>query len=368
MTLAIGLILAILALFIIRAFLGFLLERIGQLSVIKSVALLAVLGLIAVSNRTAANSNSLAIVGVTASLLVLLIYLAFEIYVSLYFRSKKFRKIRNSIQQYTMNCNDLNEHIEELKLSYTDVASIDYGDGRLYDNSNFKMNRSAWAEQTKNRWTHNCSASVLKHASDQPFKYMCKYFDIKTDEATLSDFERTVNNFSAAEQGKVLLKKERDAIIASIGASIPALILKFKRERVVLELGFNKIDFSDLYFPVYTFRYVSAGGNSSSKFDIKFDIQNLDKFIGYLSHLVKFRNSVAGQRALMTSMLREKIKHRDNFTCKICSLSIADETHLLLEIDHIIPLSKGGVTSEENLQTLCWRCNRSKGSKIRVIQ
>lgn len=36
----------------------------------------------------------------------------------------------------------------------------------------------------------------------------------------------------------------------------------------------------------------------------------------------------------------------------------------MLEIDHIIPVSKGGVTSADNLQTLCWKCNRSKGSKV----
>ncbi len=66
----------------------------------------------------------------------------------------------------------------------------------------------------------------------------------------------------------------------------------------------------------------------------------------------------------MTSWLRDKIKKRDCFTCKICGISTNDEKNLLLEIDHIIPLSKGGITSEENLQTLCWRCNRSKGSKV----
>ena len=52
---------------------------------------------------------------------------------------------------------------------------------------------------------HNCSASVCKNASIQPFKYLCKYFDIKVNEDTLSNFENVLNNFDAAEQGKVLL-------------------------------------------------------------------------------------------------------------------------------------------------------------------
>ncbi|HIS15474.1 MAG TPA: HNH endonuclease [Candidatus Scatomorpha merdavium] len=38
----------------------------------------------------------------------------------------------------------------------------------------------------------------------------------------------------------------------------------------------------------------------------------------------------------------------------------------MLEIDHIIPVSKGGRTAEENLQTLCWKCNRAKSDKIMV--
>lgn len=46
--------------------------------------------------------------------------------------------------------------------------------------------------------------------------------------------------------------------------------------------------------------------------------------------------------------------------------STADEKNLLLEIDHIKPLSKGGITAEDNLQTLCWKCNRTKGAKIEV--
>lgn len=296
--------------------------------------------------------------------IVISMLLAYQIYISLYFTSKRFQAIKISIEQNTKNCNDLNHHIENLKTSYSDLASYDYGESILYDDSNYNMNRKKWKEKIVNHRTYNCSAVVCKNANSQPFKYLCKYFNIKINEATLSKFEDVQNNFTAAEQGKVLLKNERDEIISSISNLIPPIILTFSRKRLISELGFNQIDFSDLYFPVYIFQYISAGGNSSSKCIIKLDIQNLDKLITYLGDLVKFKNSVAGQRSLMTSSLREKIKQRDSFTCKICGLSVNHEKNLLLEIDHIMPISRGGVTSEENLQTLCWKCNRSKGAKI----
>ena len=70
------------------------------------------------------------------------------------------------------------------------------------------------------------------------------------------------------------------------------------------------------------------------------------------------------QRSLMTKKLREFIKHRDNFTCCLCGNSTHVEPNLLLEIDHIIPVAKGGETVEDNLQTLCWKCNRAKSDKI----
>ncbi|WP_035383547.1 HNH endonuclease signature motif containing protein [Ferriphaselus sp. R-1] len=296
-------------------------------------------------------------------ILLAILKATYEMALSKYFKGDRFQAIRKSIDQHTQNCNDLNEHIENLKCSYSDIRSFDYGESHLHDGSRYNMKRKEWIEERSHR-THNCSASVCKNASNQPFKYLCKYFNIEVNEETLSTFEEVLNNFAAAEQGKLLLKNERDAILFSISNSIPAVILRFSKERVIQELGFSNIDFSDLYFPVYTFQYVSAGGNSASQCDIKLNIENLDKFIIYMSNIIEFKNSIAGQRALMTSSLREKIKSRDNFTCKICSLSVTDERNLLLEIDHVIPLAKGGTTSEENLQTLCWKCNRSKGSKI----
>lgn len=297
-------------------------------------------------------------------LLVLLAIAAYQIYAYTYFNSMKFKSIKESINKHTDNSNELNHHIQELKCSYVKVKSYDYGNSSLQDNSKYNFKRREWSSELKNNQVHNCTSIVCKNASAQPLKYLCKYFNIKADEETLSNFENVLNDFAAAEQGKKLLLAEREIIINSIKNDIPTLIYVISKERLIKKLGFETIDLSDLHFPVYTFQYVSAGGNSSARCDIKLDVENLDKFVNYLNDLVKFRNSIQGQRALMTSKLREQIKQRDNYTCKSCSLSTYTERNLLLEIDHIIPLSRGGFTYESNLQTLCWRCNRSKGAKI----
>lgn len=290
--------------------------------------------------------------------------IGYQVYTYIYFNSENFKSIKDSIEKFIENCNELNHHIQELKNAYVDIKSYDYGNGVIRDNSNYNFRRSKWNKNEKSKFVHNCSASICKNASDQPFKYLCKYFDIKVSEESLSSFESVLNDFEAAEQGVLLLRQEREDIVESISSSIPKLIYMFSRAKLVKKLGFEEIDFSTLYFPAFTFQYVSAGGNSSSNCEITMDVDNLNRFVTYLSTLVKYRNSVAGQRALMTSSLREKIKERDNHTCQSCGVSIHEEKHLLLEIDHIKPLSKGGETTEDNLQTLCWKCNRSKGAKI----
>ena len=117
-------------------------------------------------------------------------------------------------------------------------------------------------------------------------------------------------------------------------------------------------------YPVYLFEYVSAGGNSSQRTTVTLNTPTIDALIETLSQKIRWRKSAAGQRALMTSKLRNSIKTRDNHTCRYCSVSLAAEPHLLLEVDHIIPVSRGGLSTPDNLQTLCWRCNRTKSNKV----
>ena len=293
-----------------------------------------------------------------------LLFLVFKIYEAAYFRGQKFQQVKGKIQQHIQDCNELNQHIEELKNSSLVVHRTDYGTAEYHDKSSWKVHRSALQEQKYAPYIYDCSRTVCDNARKAPFKYICKYFGIKADEETLEAFETLLNNFSAAEEGKVSLKAEREALLQSISDEIPFLIRKLSSKKLVEKLGFEPVDFSTLYFPKYVFKYVSAGGNTGTEYDVVMDLDNLERFILFLSEQIKFKKSAAGQRSLMTAKLRQAIKERDHFTCKQCGVSLEQEPHLLLEIDHIIPISKGGMTTEDNLQTLCWRCNRSKGNKI----
>lgn len=62
-------------------------------------------------------------------------------------------------------------------------------------------------------------------------------------------------------------------------------------------------------------------------------------------------------REVISDELRFKIFKRDNFTCQYCGRKAPS---VILELDHIRPISKGGDKRESNLITACFECNRGK--------
>lgn len=68
------------------------------------------------------------------------------------------------------------------------------------------------------------------------------------------------------------------------------------------------------------------------------------------------------ERNRVTPSVRYRVIARDGGRCCLCGRSAKDG--VTLEVDHIIPISKGGTSDEENLQTLCRDCNRGKGVDI----
>lgn len=65
------------------------------------------------------------------------------------------------------------------------------------------------------------------------------------------------------------------------------------------------------------------------------------------------------KRNQISDRLRVLVLHRDNSKCTSCGKT-AQET--VLEVHHIVPVSKGGENMLDNLTTHCVQCNRGKGN------
>ncbi len=61
--------------------------------------------------------------------------------------------------------------------------------------------------------------------------------------------------------------------------------------------------------------------------------------------------------------LRYRILTRDRFRCVACGDNPAANPGCKLQIDHIVPFSKGGRTEPSNLRTLCQACNIGRGNR-----
>jgi len=107
-----------------------------------------------------------------------------------------------------------------------------------------------------------------------------------------------------------------------------------------------------------------------------------DRFGGWRKALVEFLKSVASESvespaATNSVVVREspnrrrtkrdpslrlkfRVMRRDDFKCVKCGRAPALEPGLILEVDHVLAWSQGGETVQENLQTLCYDCNRGK--------
>lgn len=64
-------------------------------------------------------------------------------------------------------------------------------------------------------------------------------------------------------------------------------------------------------------------------------------------------------------VVMSQLIERDESTCGICGELVTESTGPMKpSIDHIIPLSRGGLHSEENIQLAHYRCNLSKNNKL----
>jgi len=66
-----------------------------------------------------------------------------------------------------------------------------------------------------------------------------------------------------------------------------------------------------------------------------------------------------GERTSLSVRTRYQVLKRDLYRCRICG-----KTGVELEVDHVVPVARGGSDEMENLQTLCAPCNRGKRDSL----
>jgi len=65
------------------------------------------------------------------------------------------------------------------------------------------------------------------------------------------------------------------------------------------------------------------------------------------------------KRKALSKKVRFEVFKRDGFRCAYCGSS---PPKVILEVDHLIPVSAGGDNDDKNLITSCFDCNRGNGA------
>lgn len=279
-----------------------------------------------------------------------------------YYDSPAFSQIKETCEVLMSTQREFNEYIAEKVQSISQLfGTRDVRNETIRDD---EYNYIRPYKKAITPFTTEVSAQVFASAENNPLEYIVKNFYpnkraypeqirklylLVEELETLKDAKQIIENYKLEYQ-KYL-------------ADVPSFVLDNDEAGFYSRLGFANIDESVLAVE-YKFVYTSGGGMAQRYFTISMTEETIAELIKVLESKLTASAFAREQRNLMTRKLRDFIKERDNFTCCTCGNSIHVEPNLLLEIDHIIPVAKGGCTTETNLQTLCWKCNRSKSDKI----
>lgn len=279
-----------------------------------------------------------------------------------YYESTAFKRIKQTCASLMKSQREFNEYIDEKVQSISTLFGTRIVRNETTVNDEYNYIRPY--KKTITPFTAEVSATVFASAENNPLEYVVKYFypDKKVYPEQIQKLQLLVEELETLKEAKQIIenyKKEYQQYLQDV----PNFVLKNDEAGFYSRLGFAYID-ENVLTVEYKFVYTSNGGMAQRSFTIPMTEETIIELVKLLESKLTISAFAKEQRILMTKKLRDYIKKRDNYTCCICGNSIHNEPNLLLEIDHIIPVAKGGLTEENNLQTLCWKCNRSKGTKI----
>ena len=279
-----------------------------------------------------------------------------------YYESPDFLKIKETCGALINSQREFNEYIAEKVQSISQLFGTRVVRNATINDDEYNYVRPY--KKTITPFTAEVSSAVFASAENNPMEYIVKNFypNKKAYPEQIQKLYHLVEELETLRDAKQIIENYKAEYQQYLG-DVPAYVMENDEPGFYSRLGFTNIDESVLKVE-YKFSYTSGGGMAQRSFTVPMTEETIAELIKTLESKLTASAFAKEQRNLMTKKLREFIKSRDNFTCCNCGNSTHKEPNLLLEIDHIIPVAKGGQTVKENLQTLCWKCNRAKSDKI----
>ena len=279
-----------------------------------------------------------------------------------YYESPDFLRIKETCGALMSSQREFNEYIAEKVQSISKLFGTRVVRNATINDDEYNYVRPY--KKTITPFTAEVSAAVFASAENNPIEYIVKSFypNKNAYPEQIQKLYHLVEELETLRDAKQIIENYKGEYQQYLG-DVPAYVMENDEPGFYSRLGFTNIDESVLTVE-YKFSYTSGGGMAQRSFTVPMTEETIGELIKTLESKLTASAFAKEQRNLMTKKLREFIKSRDNFTCCNCGNSTHKEPNLLLEIDHIIPVAKGGQTVKENLQTLCWKCNRAKSDKI----
>ena len=281
--------------------------------------------------------------------------------ISEYYESADFLKIKETCEALMSTQREFNEYIKDKVKSISKLFGTRVMRNETINKDEYNYIRPY--KKTVTPFTAEVSAAVFASAENNPLDYIVKYFypNKKLYPEQIEKLYRLVEELETLKDAKQIIENYKIEYQQYL-KDVPDYIMENDEAGFYSRLGFAIIDESVLTVE-YKFSYTSGGGMAQRSFTVPMTEETIAELIKVLESKLTASAFAKEQRTLMTKKLRESILKRDHYTCCNCGNSIYNEPNLLLEIDHIIPVAKGGRTVD-NLQTLCWKCNRTKSDKI----
>ena len=279
-----------------------------------------------------------------------------------YYQSEDFQKIKTTCDTLMDSQREFNEYIDEKVKAISSLFGTAISRNETVNEDEYNYIHPYKKSITP--FTAEVSATVFASAENNPLDYVVKYFYSNKERypEQIQKLQTLIEELETLKEAKEIIEKYKSDIQQYL-TEVPSFIKENDEDGFYARLGFATINESTLVV-AYKFSYTSIGGKAQRYFTIPMTEETIVELINLLESKLTMSAFTREQRSLMTNKLRQQIKERDNFTCKFCGNSTHTEPNLLLEIDHIIPVAKGGITEESNLQTLCWKCNRAKSCKL----